>query len=73
MPISSVEDGASLLLSRLSLLMVPALVGSADSWTALRAHIPELLATVGISTAAVLLGSALVVEQLARRFGHADH
>lgn len=69
-PVTWVEEAASLLLNRLTLLFLPALVGLAEFWPAVRSHFVALLVVVLVSTVAVLIGSATVVVAVGRRAGH---
>lgn len=72
-PIRWVEEAAALLLQRISLMLLPALVGLVNYWDRFKPVILPLLAVVAGSTLAVMLGAAAMAVLVGRRFPHADH
>jgi putative effector of murein hydrolase LrgA (UPF0299 family) len=71
-PIRWVEQAANLLLQRISLLLLPALVGLVNYWDLFKPVLLPLLAVVVGSTLAVMLGAAAMAVLVGRRVHHAN-
>jgi holin-like protein len=71
-PLRWVEQAANLLLQRISLLLLPALVGLVNYWDLFKPVLLPLLAVVVGSTLAVMLSAAAMAVLVGRRAHHAN-